>query len=284
MCIILASLNGQELTKNQLELSFKGNAHGVGFMYSKEKKLYIKKGYFEFEEFYKDYHECIGNPHVIHFRYKTSGKQDKVNCHPFVIRHQETISLESKEEVKKSYEPLLAFAHNGVITGFSKTDTSDTFNFNIEILQGFDSDSPDPNWWKIPELKELLEKAIGKNNKLVLLDNEGHIEIFNFSCGEWVKENEIWASNDSYKTLKVRATIANHYDDDYVDHYLYQARQKREKELPPQGSNDQSNKISITTVKPTDHSSPQNSYERFKKISSEELEEIDRFLENANKS
>ena len=62
----------------------------------------VKKGYFTFKEFYKEYKPHGDKQVLIHFRIKTHGPIDKNNCHPFLVNNS------------------LGFIHNGIITGYGR--------------------------------------------------------------------------------------------------------------------------------------------------------------------
>src|SRR5574343_55263 len=130
MCLILSSLKGEALDKQHLENGYESNPHSAGIMSLKDGVINIDKGSFNFAKFYEAYQKHIGLPHVVHFRFKTSGKIDVDNCHPFVV---------STDDNKN---PILGMAHNGVLTGFSYkiNDKSDTYAFIEQILKPFTKD------------------------------------------------------------------------------------------------------------------------------------------------
>ncbi len=280
MCLIVSSYKGQEIKKEHLEKAYQSNKDGAGLMYSKDGRLIVQKGFFSFDNLYEQYvKKCIGNPHVVHLRYRTSGLMDRDNCHPFIIREDE------------EHNPLLAFAHNGSINGFSRINSSDTVGFNKEILQEFDKDAVKDNWWRIPELKKMFELALGGGNRLVLMDYTGHIEIINEKTGEWIDGCDgIWASNDMYKTLKHRVCYETEGCSPGGNRkYTYQT--------PYKPSSSSTTTSSSTVVKPnvTENNSDQNhtttkfsdeniKYEDFLNIPAEELAEVDRYLAELNKN
>jgi predicted glutamine amidotransferase len=189
MCTILTS-NGKEIPEDYIRSIVESNGDGAGFSFVKDGKLYLEKGFFTFESLRDAYQKAIGYPTIMHARFATSGKKDDENCHPFIINDK------------------LHFCHNGVIHSFSSriTGMSDTFAFCDIILKGIDKDNPKKKWWKNKNLLFWIENAIGKNNKLALLDSDGGIEILNASSGEWIEEGVIWASNSYYKNIKQRSS------------------------------------------------------------------------------
>ncbi len=174
------------ITKKVLKTCFINNPHGAGMAWPSDdgKKVIIEKGFFHFREFWKKFQELqINRPMLIHFRVATSGVIDKVNCHPWQIDDQH------------------ALIHNGVVQhkmGMDSKDYSDTGLFVKHVLQP--TFSKNDKVWKTFPYKWILESAMGKNNKFVIMDNKGNSVIFNEKEGEW--HNGVWFSNDTYKNAR----------------------------------------------------------------------------------
>lgn len=278
MCLIIASLKGTEINKDHLERGYVGNPHGSGLMYSKDNKLFVKKGFFNFDEFYNYYKiNCIGVPHVIHHRWKTSGEQNEENCHPFIIR----------TDKDNPDNPLLAFVHNGSISEFDTIPgKSDTFNFNESFLKVLDNQSNNPNWWKNKDLKLLISGALKSTNRVVMMDNAGFIEIYNSVSGEWIEKDNIWASNDHWKVSKSRPGV------DWSKSHLntnksvgfYSNTNNNTGYLPPQGVSESCVLKPKINNKDKEYTYPISTIEsdKFKDIGPEELEEIDSYLDELN--
>lgn len=264
MCLLISNPLGKPIEKEQLQTAWSGNSHGGGFAYVKQNTLIIEKGFFVFEEFYEAYTKTMDCPSICHMRWATSGEKNKENCHPFVV------SVDENNEVN------LAMAHNGVVHAFSyKTkDMSDTFSFTKEILTPLAEDSKDLNWFKNPGLKYLIENAIGSGNKLALIDNTGHIEIFNQDSGEWLNEEyKIWASNGSYHTPKQR--VSSGYSAAGTG-YTQQAWGGYESDYWKNLDNTAQLETGISTQ--NSNLNPVNIFE----IEQEELDEIDDYLDELN--
>lgn len=177
MCIAIMKPQGKIISKKTLQECYRNNPDGAGFMFSSNKELHIKKGYFDFKEFYEEYKKYQDKKCVIHFRIKTHGKIDKDNCHPFRVNNS------------------LGFIHNGVITGFGGDIKSDTVEFNEQVLQGLVSKWGNLSLFEKPVTK-LIEATIGYS-KLVFLDRHNNHNIINETLGQWHKG--VWYSNSSYK-------------------------------------------------------------------------------------
>jgi hypothetical protein len=177
MCIAIYKPEGKLLSQETLEQCYNANSDGAGYMFHKSGKLYVKKGFFSFADFWKSYKRDKTKECVLHFRIKTHGLIDKANCHPYNITND------------------FAFVHNGMISGYTDPNKSDTWLFNEAILQPLVS-----KWGKLSlfddPVKKLIEAKIGYS-KLIFMDNEGHTEIFNEDKGTW--DDGVWYSNSSYK-------------------------------------------------------------------------------------
>jgi predicted glutamine amidotransferase len=146
-------------------------------MYAQDKKLTVKKGYFTFKDFYKEYKPHEDKQVLLHFRIKTHGPIDKNNCHPFLVNSG------------------LGFIHNGIISGYGDNKQSDTIDFNKSILQKIVAKHGNMGLFDDP-MVELIENVIGYS-KLVFLDRHGNYRIMNEDKGHW--NNGVWYSNNSYK-------------------------------------------------------------------------------------
>lgn len=202
MCIAIYKDAGKLISKATLQECFDSNPDGAGFLYVENRKLHLQKGFFTFEEFYEAYLPHEEKQCLIHFRIKTHGKINADMCHPFMVTNN------------------LGFIHNGVITGYSNGDTSDTYQFNEEVLQPL-VEKFGRNCIHNPALKELIEDRIGYS-KLVFLDANGKYEIYNESKGVW--DAGVWYSNTSYRPVVTnqysysrRSSFTDAEFDDYED-------------------------------------------------------------------
>jgi len=148
-------------------------------MYHEDGQLVVNKGLMTFEDFKEAYEPHKSKECVLHFRIKTHGETNAENTHPFLI------------------DSDLGMVHNGII---SKVDTksdpskSDTYHFTDFHLHRFRQDNP--YFFLNPIYKELIEDYIGFS-KLIFMDKDGNVEIFNESKGVW--DAGCWFSNTSYK-------------------------------------------------------------------------------------
>lgn len=184
MCIaIYQPKDKPKLSKDRLRICDINNPHGAGLAYVEAGKLFIKKGYFDFEEFWKAY-EAVpeGCPTILHFRIATSGNKDAENCHPWSINENACI------------------VHNGVMSDFAddKSQLSDTGNF-VKFWLNPAFTALGDKAYKIPFIKYAIFKAL-QGDRAIILDKDGEVYIFNDDVG--VYEDGIWYSNKSYVSLK----------------------------------------------------------------------------------
>jgi len=169
------------LSEKILINAYSNNDHGAGFAFSHKGKLIMRKGFFDFKEFYKAFDKIQrGNPAIIHFRNASSGSKNEENCHPFLINKN------------------ICVAHNGILTDWipnAKDKQSDTLWFVEAMLKPLFTDVPEAHLNPVYQL--FLDKTIETGNKLLFLDNKGRKSIIRAHAGVWVKG--CWFSNESYK-------------------------------------------------------------------------------------
>jgi hypothetical protein len=180
MCIIAYQPINEEITRQQLKNCWSNNPDGAGLMWVEDGEVKILKEGNSFRKYYKKFRSVYGRmkgetPFVHHFRIGTSGSRNVHNVHPFYIT-----------------ENKLAFCHNGIlpIAVPKNSKDNDTRIFNEFVLQMI---RPDALF--TPLIQDMIEEWIG-TDKLVFLDNEKEVYIFNENEGEWHKG--CWFSNDGH--------------------------------------------------------------------------------------
>lgn len=199
MCVIAIKPRNVEIPNDELmELMWKRNSDGAGFMYAHGGNVHIEKGFMTFKEFkialnaFKERYnttDCKDFPMVFHFRITTHGGTSRENTHPFPVS--------DKEEHLKALDVLapLGMAHNGVIRSVDATTSmSDTMVFIKEIV------TPLRRITKTftEKYNTLLKAAIGYS-KLAFLDKDGEIT----TLGEFEEEDGVLYSNLYHKPHKV---------------------------------------------------------------------------------
>lgn len=210
MCLAIYKPAGAVIPVEHLRNGHDHNDDGCGFCYSENGKLFIVKGMFSFEEFYKLYKPKEHLPMLIHFRAGTHGGKNTLNCHPFSMCNGQ-----------------YALIHNGVIPiHCSVKELSDTGNFAKLVMEPMLKQGINPTK---PSFVFLVEQAIGRHNKVCLMNAGGNVMIYNEDEGEhedahdkdgnaiMVSENEplkVWYSNGGYKWASRRYTVTNNTNED----------------------------------------------------------------------
>lgn len=218
MCIIVSKEKGIEMpSKEILERCFESNPDGAGFMYERNGKVQIRKGFMSFEEFYTNIEklericgDLTSIPLVMHFRISTGGKVDKGNCHPYPI-------VDNDKALRSlNYSTSMGMAHNGIISGYDdpKKVLNDTQMYIKKVVSTFYQ--YDNNFLKNPKVLEILEDIAG--SKLCFLDNNGDITY----VGDFIEDNGVMYSNSSYlkRSFFPLLGYSSYYDDyDYYGTY-----------------------------------------------------------------
>jgi predicted glutamine amidotransferase len=230
MCIIIAKDKyGRLPSEEELKNSFEFNSDGAGFMYVKNGKVVIDKGYMNYDSFIKHYRKLLEENHnfkgkslVIHCRIGTSGQKIKGNTHPYPITDNERL-LRSKHLSNLD----IGIVHNGIIKGYgTATGLNDTQEFISKYIYPLYSHYKD--FYKNKDIMYGLELIT--NSKLAILDSTDTI----YYVGDFIDDNCLKFSNDTYKPYTYKYSYAYDYgDDDYYEtwyKYFYNKEKKEEKE------------------------------------------------------
>lgn len=210
MCVAIHKPSGAEIPRNVLKACFEVNDDGAGFALnvqtgegkSRRTAVVVHKGYFTFDAFWEAWEEKAGREYnaLIHFRIATSGGTTKDNCHPFLV--------------KAPGGQTLALIHNGVMGHFASLapkDKSDTRVFAERLVEPLFK--KDPYMLKRTGLLGFIEKGIGPGNKIIMMDNDGRVEILNGLAGDWVTFEKdapaVWFSNTYWKNRMNCKTAAD---------------------------------------------------------------------------
>jgi glutamine amidotransferase len=175
MCLIIYKPENAKFDPVIMSNAWRMNDDGAGFMaWDGRKKLIVKRGFFSLKELTDAIKPHQEQRCAVHFRWATHGEKNAANCHPFKVTKR------------------LGMMHNGILDNIelSNPKFSDTWHFAricANTLRKF------PDFWKTSSKKEKLEKMIGKGNKLVFMDNNGDVQIYNEKQGTWL--DGCWYSN-----------------------------------------------------------------------------------------
>jgi len=189
MCLIAYAPKKSLIVPNSLRNAHINNGDGWGIVFAQDNKLHYCKRMSSFETF-KRVFELVPKeaPVAVHFRFRTHGEKSHDNLHPFEI-----LSLQLGDQMD------LALMHNGVISGTgiwkSNDPRSDTAVYVDEILKPIIKEKPDIIF--NTGFKRLVERDVGKHNKLLFILGDSRVIIFNEKEGH-TNEKEapgVWYSN-----------------------------------------------------------------------------------------
>lgn len=230
MCILIVKEKNVELpSKKRLEICFENNSDGCGFMFTRDNKLIIEKGFMDFDNFYKRLMEVDKELNlyeqnvILHFRISTSGKICGNLTHGYVV----TDDYDKMKETYVELEEGIAMSHNGILPSKyipskeiqNKHNINDTMKFIHDVvypLYKLDKYSVFKKFYQ-----DMLEKEIG-TNKLAFLNSNGEVaRVGNFILGD----DGVYYSNDTYQKMwwssySTSSTVSgSYYYGNYYDNY-----------------------------------------------------------------
>jgi glutamine amidotransferase len=180
MCLAIYKPKGVEISKAYYRNGYSENRDGCGFAFARNGRIECYKGFTSFSDFWQAIKPLQGkHAMLVHFRFATHGDKTTSNVHPILIANGK-----------------IAVIHNGVIPIKTTGNDSDTVTFARDVLAPcFKRFS-----WRDATLKYLVETSIGSGNKIVALNAQGDVVIFNEASGHWHKGS--WYSNHGYEGTK----------------------------------------------------------------------------------
>lgn len=171
MCVICASPKGtRQPTLAEVRRMFRRNPDGAGYMYARDGKVIIHKGFMDVDSFInaiRGEHFTAKDSVVYHFRISTQAGVDPTMTHPFPLSNQ--------REVMKALDVSCGcgIAHNGVIRLTSdprEHEYSDTALFIADYMSAY---LRKPSDLHDPDFLSLIESII--HSKMAILDGSGFI-------------------------------------------------------------------------------------------------------------
>lgn len=197
MCIICVSKSGiQQPSESAIRAMFRRNPHGAGYMFARDGKVTIHKGFMNA----KEYIRAINNEHfsaedsvVYHFRISTQAGVNPEMTHPFPLSNQparmRTLDLTCR----------CGIAHNGTIrmtTDPTNERHSDTAIFITDYLARMVRKSSDLR------NQALLDRIyFMARSKFAIMDGGGYVA----TVGKFIDDNGLLFSNRSYEIGKPSA-------------------------------------------------------------------------------
>ena len=207
MCVICVKEKGVAFPKIEVfEKMWNHNPHGAGFMYARNGKVHIRKGFMDLYSFLKAIqNENITDDEacVMHFRISTQAGISKEMTHPFPLsdnlEHMEKLSLGCN----------IGIAHNGIIMLTSnplEKRYSDTAIFVANYLTRI---IRNPNDIHDAYIKDIIFRLA--QSKLAIMNGNGDIEMI----GAFEKQGELYFSNLYHEPSKFafyeRTRYGNYY-------------------------------------------------------------------------
>ena len=135
MCIICVSpAKVRQPSMKTIRTMFERNPHGAGYMYARDGKVHISKGYINIDDFLSalhDEHFTAKDPVVYHFRISTQAGVNPQMTHPFPLSNQRAHMKALDVDCR------CGVAHNGIIrltTDPTNREYSDTAIFITDYL------------------------------------------------------------------------------------------------------------------------------------------------------
>lgn len=138
MCVICASPKGtRQPSLSEIKRMFYRNPHGAGYMYARDGKVVIHKGFMNLGDFLnaiREEHFTAADSVVYHFRISTQAGVNPEMTHPFPLSNQ--------REDMKALDVICGcgIAHNGIIrltTDPTEKEYSDTAIFITDYLSQY---------------------------------------------------------------------------------------------------------------------------------------------------
>lgn len=181
MCVICVKPAGEDFPSDfKIAQMFASNDDGAGFMFVRNNRVEIRKGFMKFKHFKKwmKKEELTKEDIVVmHFRIGTTGSTSPQNTHPFPVS-------DKLEDLRaRSVSTDIGIAHNGILSygGDKENDLSDTMAFIREVL----SHKPiRESLFDLPTFT-LIESAIG-SSKMCFLNGQGEFVLL----GDWKQDDK----------------------------------------------------------------------------------------------
>ena len=194
MCIIAIAPAGVPLPTTDVVCNmWDNNPDGAGFMYAKDGRVCIEKGYMKLKRLLKRLAQLEAEIDttaatvVLHFRVGTHGSNNAANTHPFPV----TDNLKPLRAL--SCRTDLGVAHNGVIPIKIRKgeDISDTMEYIASELTPLRSLNPE--FFKLDAGISLVERT---NSKFVFLTPGGEF----FTIGGFIHDGGMLYSNHTFES------------------------------------------------------------------------------------
>ena len=190
MCIICVSpARTRQPSISQIKMMFMNNPHGAGYMFAREGRVHIHKGFMDIDSFLsaiKAEHFTTKDSVVYHFRISTQAGVNPEMTHPFPLSNR----LERMEKLDTTCR--IGVAHNGVIRLTADPDNrrySDTALFITQYLRVLIQRREDLRDRRVLDTVWNLAQS-----KFAIMDGGGYVA----TVGEFLNQDGLLFSNASY--------------------------------------------------------------------------------------
>lgn len=192
MCIICASAAGvRQPDAATLRRMFINNPHGAGFMYAREGKVTIEKGFMRWDDFaraVKNAAFTAADPVVYHFRISTQAGVNPGMTHPFPL----TADITKTRELDVVCP--VGVAHNGIVrmtSDFRDKVYSDTAHYIAEFMAYLIRSGND---LRNPAILDAIARMTD-GSKWAIMDGSGYIA----TAGGFINDNGLLYSNAGFR-------------------------------------------------------------------------------------
>ena len=196
MCIICVSKSGvRQPDENTIRTMFRHNPHGAGYMFARDGRVIIHKGFMNPDEYLRavrQEHFTAADSVVYHFRISTQAGVNPEMTHPFPLSNQPG-RLRSLDQSCR-----IGVAHNGIIRLTSNPNDdrySDTAIFITDYLSQIIHSRADLRSRRV--LDAIFQIA---QSKFAIMDGSGYVA----TVGQFIHERGLLFSNGSYREFFLR--------------------------------------------------------------------------------
>lgn len=210
MCLIAvipARKDRTRVSNAWLEDVFRRNSDGFGFMWSERGRAKATRAVGKVEDFkaaFRKHERNTEGEFAFHLRYKTHGKVDVTNAHPYPV------------DTPRFGRASIYMMHNGILhTGNEANPVmSDTWHFINDYIRGMVSEYGE-GILERREFRMLVEDMIG-SNRFVFLGRSGQLNIYNKDQGitwrgMWLSNTYAWSA-EKFGAVKPKVRTTGYVD------------------------------------------------------------------------
>ena len=190
MCIICVSpARTRQPSISQIRTMFRNNPHGAGYMFARDGRVQIHKGFMDVDSFLdaiREEHFTAKDSVVYHFRISTQAGVNPEMTHPFPLSNH--LPYMKALDVECS----CGIAHNGIIRLTSDRNQREYSDTALFIAQYMARMLHGPADLRDEQLLNRIEQLAG--SKLAIMDGSGYIA----TIGHFINERGLLFSNSSY--------------------------------------------------------------------------------------